>query len=104
MNTPAYNRAYYEANKASRKAQIMDRIRRIRDEVQQYKQERGCSRCGYNKSAVALHFHHTGEKEHNISRMVAQGRNMGKIMEEIARCEVVCANCHAEIHANGPVV
>lgn len=53
----------------------------------------------YKKSAKALSFHHYADnKEHNISRMCAQGRKMVTIMEEVAKCICVCANCHAELH------
>lgn len=59
-----------------------------------------CSRCGYNKCVEALEFHHKdmSDKEFNIS-----DRNLildwPKIKAELDKCDVVCANCHREIHA-----
>ncbi len=64
---------------------------------------RGCELCGYRESPVALQFDHTqpsnkyttagGNKEH-VSDMV--GRYcLNTILEEIAKCRVLCANCHA---------
>lgn len=59
----------------------------------------GCQRCGYNKCARALQFHHPNDdKEHDVARMVAKGKNMELIKAEIKKCVCVCANCHMEIH------
>lgn len=78
---------------------INKRIRAIRDEVQAIKQKAGCSKCGYNKSAAALAFHHVDRKtkRHDVSRMAAQGRALVSIKEEISKCVVLCMNCHAEL-------
>lgn len=60
-----------------------------------------CSICGYNKCIEALEFHHRdmSEKEFNIS-----DRNLvldwQLIKQELDKCDLVCANCHREIHAN----
>ncbi len=55
-----------------------------------------CSRCGYHKCTAALQFHHVGEKDFAIGYWL-----MGKwdrVLKEAKKCELVCANCHAEIH------
>lgn len=64
--------------------------------VQQYKLGHGCTDCGYNKHPAALEFDHLPgtEKKFNIMEQIG-GRSMDAIMKEIAKCEVVCANCHA---------
>ena len=46
-----------------------------------------------------MHFDHLdGEtKEGNISAMVrVRGMTVEKLMREIAKCQAVCANCHAD--------
>lgn len=54
----------------------------------------GCKDCGLNSPAEALTFDHVrGEKKFNIGPSWNQGR--AALEEEIAKCEVVCANCHA---------
>ncbi len=99
MERSTYNRKYYQANRESRIDGVMRRQRDIRDAVQSIKLSAGCSVCGYSKSARALQFHHNGEdKEHNIAKMVTQGRVLDKIMVEIGKCTILCANCHAEHH------
>lgn len=58
------------------------------------KLEKGCADCGYKEYAVALQFDHVrGNKEFTISRRHFLPKS--KILAEISKCEVVCANCHA---------
>jgi len=57
------------------------------------KLEAGCADCGYNKHPEALDFDHVrGEK----SFAIATGRNysLSRLLDEIDKCDVVCANCH----------
>jgi predicted nucleic acid-binding Zn-ribbon protein len=54
---------------------------------------RGCSDCGYREHSEALDFDHVrGAKEFAISQRVYY--SIAKLEAEIAKCEVVCANCH----------
>ena len=57
----------------------------------------GCRICGYNKNPVALHFHHIdpAEKTSDVSKLIR--KSWVKLKEEIRKCEVLCANCHAEV-------
>lgn len=66
--------------------------------VNAIKVESGCVVCGYSKHHAALHFHHTGEKHDTITRMLSRNTSMKKILEEIGKCVILCANCHAELH------
>lgn len=61
--------------------------------VQEYKQSSGCLDCGEKYPYYVLHFDHLGDKKFNISQMM--NRTLTEIKTEIAKCEVVCANCHA---------
>lgn len=56
-----------------------------------------CEKCGYNKSILALEFHHLDpkEKEFSISDIKLDWENIKK---ELDKCILVCANCHREIH------
>jgi 5-methylcytosine-specific restriction endonuclease McrA len=62
-----------------------------------------CSICGYHKCLNALHFHHKNPSEKNflISNAIWGKDNLSEseIMNEINKCILVCANCHAELHA-----
>lgn len=58
-----------------------------------------CSRCGYNKSIAALNFHHKNPNEKDFG--LAQGgdtHSWDDYWKEAQKCELLCANCHAEIH------
>ena len=60
----------------------------------------GCSICGYNKCANAIGFHHKNPTEKNTSIARLRYASAEKILEEIEKCIVICANCHAEIHSD----
>jgi hypothetical protein len=68
--------------------------------IRQYKLDQGCSICGYNKCARALEFHHIDPnvKEYSVTKMALRKHSLQRIKTEIAKCVIVCANCHAEIH------
>ena len=52
--------------------------------------------CGGSFHFRAMHWDHIGnDKEENVSVMVLRGLGRKKILAEIAKCELVCANCHA---------
>ena len=60
-----------------------------------------CEICGYNKSLRALQFHHINpeEKDFSISNNLLNGHfNMNDFYNEIDKCKLLCANCHAEEH------
>lgn len=54
-----------------------------------------CLDCGHRFPAVCMDFDHVrGKKRFNISQMVGGGVTPQALAEEIAKCEVVCSNCH----------
>ena len=60
-----------------------------------YKVEKGCMDCGFDKWYEALDFDHVrGDKLFEIRAHIVQSKSEAVIMNEIAKCEVVCANCH----------
>ena len=53
-----------------------------------------CVDCG-EKDPVVLEFDHVrGVKEWNVSLLVRSNSSWKRVLEEIEKCEVVCANCH----------
>lgn len=63
--------------------------------------ERGgkCERCGYDKYVGALQFHHKDPNEKEFSLGLKSGScNWKKFKKEAEKCDLLCANCHAEIH------
>lgn len=59
------------------------------------KVERGCDECGFNRHPAALCFHHRdpAEKAFGVAQNLA--RAWDTVMAEIAKCQLLCANCHA---------
>ena len=96
----AYDRLYYHNNKERRAAQIRERnliaIERNRSFVRDYLAGQSCVDCGFSDPR-ALQFDHLDPKNKHkaIADMVARAYSLDKIIAEIQKCEVVCANCHS---------
>lgn len=82
------------------KVRDRERADRHRKLIAELKLSKGCVDCGYNKNAYALEFDHrensgipyTGRSKTVASMMY---NSWQKILDEIAKCDVVCSNCHA---------
>lgn len=57
-----------------------------------------CSICGYNKTDKAIDFHHTKDKNFQLSR--CDYKSLEAIIAEIQKCVLLCKNCHTEHHEN----
>jgi hypothetical protein len=57
-----------------------------------------CVRCGYNRCLAALDFHHRDPKEKEFT--VSQYRRLSFewVKIELDKCDLLCRNCHAEVH------
>jgi hypothetical protein len=70
-----------------------------RREVYAYLLEHPCVDCG-EPDPVVLEFDHVrGAKRLPVKRMLAGTYSLKAIFEEIAKCEVRCANCHRRVTA-----
>lgn len=60
---------------------------------------RGCARCGYNEHGVALQFDHIdgSHKKESVSNLIRSDYAWETIKKEIAKCQVLCSNCHAVV-------
>lgn len=60
----------------------------------------GCKICGYNKNLAALEFHHLDPKKKSfiLDMRNLANRSEDLIKKELTKCNMICANCHAEIH------
>jgi hypothetical protein len=59
-----------------------------------------CKICGYNKSYRALCFHHRdpSKKSFSLDLRRLSNRSWEKILEEFEKCDLLCSNCHMELH------
>lgn len=100
LNKGLQGRQYHK--KCAREVSVREqRVFRTKaqSEFNKYKTGLGCSRCGYNRCGAALDFHHLdpSKKERRI-----QARdwkfNSPSLQAEIAKCILLCKNCHFEEH------
>jgi len=59
-----------------------------------------CKRCGYNRCSDALICHHRNrvEKYDAVANLMKNPRKWEIIEQEINKCDLLCSNCHAEVH------
>tara|TARA_R100001086_G_scaffold130709_1_gene67722 strand:- start:1092 stop:1343 length:252 start_codon:yes stop_codon:yes gene_type:complete len=70
---------------------------KIRKWFRDLKNKSACEICGESHPSC-LEFHHLKKKDNIISKMVASGYAIDTIQKEMAKCQIVCANCHRKIH------
>ena len=93
----AGGKKYLTSNcKECEKKRNLATIRKLRQLFLSYKGGK-CSICGYDKCYWALELHHRDSKEKEI--MIGKLRNFNeKTKNELDKCDLVCSNCHREIH------
>jgi hypothetical protein len=58
-----------------------------------------CTKCGYDKCFAALDFHHRkGETKKFGIAIILACKVTAKRIKEIKKCDILCANCHRELH------
>ena len=88
-------RRHYEANKVAYRASAKEVKRKKRAWIAEQK-EKPCADCGVSYPYFVMQFDHViGEKLFNIGGGSWRDYSYEAISEEIAKCEIVCANCHA---------
>lgn len=91
---PEFSPAEVAARAARGKRIAAGRIAANLQFVTDLKLQMGCTDCGYKEHPAALDFDHLPgqEKCRGVARMLSVSRST--LLAEIAKCEVVCANCH----------
>ncbi|MEI6849498.1 MAG: hypothetical protein WCK29_00510 [archaeon] len=94
------NRTYAERRKSNIES-VAKRRRKIRAMAIE-KAGGKCIICGYNKYPEVLEFHHKdpSKKEFGIGQN-GLTRSWARVQKEIAKCNLLCANCHREQHIEG---
>lgn len=90
----AARRRHYENNKQKYK----DNAAALRKKMQHYvwtQKRTPCMDCDVQYNPWVMQFDHRPEEEKvaDISKLV-RGGSWKKLVDEIAKCDVVCANCH----------
>lgn len=93
----AYDRARWAKASEEQRRRIVGikaaRVDALRQRLWGYLLEHPCVDCGL-VDPVVMEFDHQRDKARNVSLMVHAGWSWEKTLDEIAKCEVVCANCH----------
>lgn len=89
----------YEKNKSS----YMKRNKKNKKEklefVDRVKKRAVCLKCGETRF-YTLQFHHRkpSDKDGSIYKLANSGYSIETIKTEMRKCDIVCSNCHLEIH------
>jgi hypothetical protein len=90
-------KSYYDEKRAHHRrrnnALKAVRVREAQAFVLEYLKSRPCIDCG-EADPVVLEFDHVGPKRADVSTLVRRGVLRSVLVAEMARCDVVCANCH----------
>lgn len=95
----AYRRKWYHQNKDRQIERQNKRRKDIGTWFKELKSTLSCQNCGENHPAC-LDFHHRNpeEKDFIVATMVGGTWGKKRILEEISKCDVLCANCHRKLH------
>lgn len=93
------NQKYYQATKEKfkeiRAKRVRDTRALLKARIESILSSTVCADCGFQDSR-AFEFHHLdrSSKLDEVSKMASQQAPWRRIEEEIAKCIILCANCH----------
>src|SRR3989304_2271224 len=93
---PDYRRQWYKRNRDKIRAQQKELYKCNRHQILELKGQEGCLDCGESDVRV-LEFDHVperGPKRYNIPASLRFEKMGVRLKEELAKCDVICANCH----------
>src|SRR5688572_13154960 len=93
-----WNRTFYQKHKAARVALNRRKRAEMRRFIDQYKCDHPCP-CGESHIACLV-FHHPDPKLKcfDIGRADSRMWSLKRLLEEMTKCQVLCANCHLKLH------
>ena len=94
----AQNKKRYQDNKQYYIDKAEVRKQKTRAWLAEHKAKIGCQKCA-ERHPACLHFHHR-DPEHKSFEIcdALLTRSLIIIKEEMQKCDVLCANCHAKLH------
>jgi len=99
----AARRRWYARNKDHAKEKVVERRRLLAEWFREFKTDLKC-KCGEDHIGC-LEFHHTdpSQKDMTVAQAVHNGWGKERILAEVEKCEVLCANCHRKLHWGDPI-
>lgn len=95
MADEASKRAHYERNKERYIAQARAKKIELTDRLRAMKEASPCEDCNEFYPAVCMDYdHRDGESKVNCVSRLINNCCWQKVLDEIEKCDLVCANCH----------
>ncbi len=88
-----------ETKKSRAKANKRRLASKNREYLRSYKETHSCEMCGESR-AVCLDFHHRDRSEKRFELARAPEMAFFRVLAEVRKCMVLCANCHRVLHGN----
>lgn len=86
---------HYKNNKQKYADNLKKRRFKVRSVIKCLKETTPCTDCKIQYPFYVMQFDHLRDKEFGISHAVKE-QTLSRILNEIEKCEIVCANCHAK--------
>jgi hypothetical protein len=94
------SRKHYHNDKKAQVNRVSKRKKLLAKWYQELKASFKCEICGENtKECLDLHHKDPKKKEGGISMLVNRGFSKERLLKEIAKCAILCSNCHRKIHS-----
>ena len=90
------NLKYYRNRHPSSKPRINSLARNMKY-IWSVKEQDCCVFCGEQRTEMIL-FHHREPSKKIFSLSKPRSRNLEEVKTEIAKCDLMCANCHISLH------
>lgn len=94
-----YHKQHYLDNIEDYKGRASERNSKLLEEIRAYiraQKDVPCQDCGLKYPYYVMDFDHRPDEEklYNLAEMARQKFSLEKIKQEIAKCDIVCSNCH----------
>ena len=66
----------------------------VRDYLRKQKESNPCMDCGIKYPYYIMEYDHTEDNKVKSVSWLASSGTMSQVIEEIAKCDLVCSNCH----------
>lgn len=91
-----HRQAWYPTHAKERIQETKDRRTALQEWYTKYKATLHCKICGeWRPECLQFHHRNPAEKEFNVGEWIKNGVSIETLKAEIAKCNVLCANCHA---------
>jgi hypothetical protein len=98
----ARSKQYYRENREKHLAAVgkqrHKQSHKLRAALSQVKRHNGCCCCS-EAEPVALDFHHMRDKAVLVSKLPSLCAKWSRVVAELVKCVVICANCHRKVTA-----